>query len=86
MTEDERKKAIKDALKKLREDIQSAQNTCAEAITPHLVPLGLEVEEANEFDICEAVEKAAGLDTENFFSSVSYTIDSLCTDILWNLH
>ena len=84
MTEDEHKKTIIKHLTRLREDIQSAQDVCATNITTHLEAIGFEFEGANDFDVYEAIEKAAGLDTEDFFSSVSYTINSMCEDIIWN--
>ena len=84
MTEDEHKKAITDALKKLRDDIEAVQGACAETITPHLKALGFEFEDAGDYDVYEAIERVTLLDTENFFSSVSCTIDALCEAILWN--
>ena len=84
MNEDEHKKAIIRHLTRLREDIQSAQDICATNIVTHLKSLGFQFEDANNFDVYEAIEKATGLDTENFFSSVSYNIDSMCLDIMFN--
>lgn len=84
MTEDEHKKAIIKHLTRLREDIKAAQDICATNITTHLKAIGFQFKGQNDFDVYEAIEKATGLDTDDFFSSVSYTINSMCEDIIWD--
>ena len=84
MTENERKKAIKDALKCLRDGIQNLQDECGETITPHLRELGFVFEGSDDFALYDFIEEAADINAESFFSSVSYDIFSLCEDIMFN--
>lgn len=80
----EHKQAVKDALKRLRDGIQSLQDECGEEITPHLRALGFVFEGYDDFALYDFIEEAADINAESFFSSVSYDIFSLCEDIMFN--
>ena len=79
MTEEERKKAIRDALEILRDDIEKMRDECAEAIALHLKALGIDV--TDELEIYNAIEGFANIDAERFFHSVGFDMSNLCEDI-----
>ena len=60
MTEEERKKAIREALEILRDDIEKMRDECAEAIALHLKSLGIDV--TDELEIYNAIEGFANID------------------------
>ena len=79
MTEEERKKAIREALEILREDIEKMRDECAEEITPLLKSLGVDV--TKERYVYDAIEDFAKITAEDFFSSVGFDMSNLCENI-----
>lgn len=79
MTEEERKKAIREALEILRDDIEKMRDECAEKITPHLRAFGTNMH--NEYDIHYAIESLAKISADSFFESVGFEMMNMCTDI-----
>lgn len=79
MTEEQRKKAIKEALLVFRDDIEKMRDECAEKITPHLKALGFDVKD--DCEVYNAIEAVAKIDAEIFFSNVGFDMSNLCEDI-----
>ena len=79
MTPEERKKAIREALAVLRDDIQNLRDECAMKITPHL--LAFETNMYSEYDIYEAIESLAKIDADSFFETVGFELMHMCEDI-----
>lgn len=81
MTEDERKKAIKEALEQLRDNIEAVRDNCAETITPHLKALGVDL--SNDWGMYESIEVLAKINAESFFEGVGFNMMSMCEDIMF---
>ena len=79
MTPEERKKAIRESLEILRDDIEKMRDECAEKITPHL--LAFETNMYSEYDIYEAIESLAKIDADSFFETVGFELMHMCEDI-----
>ena len=79
MTEEERKKAIREALEILRDDIEKMRDECAEKITPHLKAFGVDVKD--DYEVYKAIEANAKINAENFFCCVGFDMSNLCEDI-----
>ena len=80
MTEDEHKKTIKDALEKLRDNIEAVRDDCAETITPHLKALGVDL--SSDWGLYESIEVLAQINADSFFECVGFNMVSLCEDII----
>ena len=79
MTEEERKKAIREALEILRDDIEKMRNECADKITPHLKAFNTNLH--NEGDIYDSIESLAEIDACSFFETVGFDMMNMCEDI-----
>ena len=79
MTEEERKKAIREALGIFRDDIEKMRDECAEKVTPHLKALGVDV--SNDSEVYDAIEEYAKITADDYFSIVGFDMSNLCEDI-----
>ena len=79
MTEEESKKAIREALEILRDDIENVRDKCAEKIMPLLKDFEINIYDEN--DVYFGIESLADIDSRSFFNPVGFEMMNMCVDI-----